>query len=145
MLEQAVIFISNSILDGFREGDGDLMDKLFMALNQQGVKIIRIIENSSELPEEKQHMLHEGNLITLREHFNETIQAIQEKLLTYLVDEKYAEKQKILYIGSRLDSVDYTKDPIIQGGSGSLYTQPFLEQIKKQGVAVIVCCLEFRV
>ena len=36
-LNDTLILVSNSVLDGFREGDGDLMDKIVIHLNRKGI------------------------------------------------------------------------------------------------------------
>ncbi|MBA8667710.1 hypothetical protein H1Q59_07390 [Holosporaceae bacterium 'Namur'] len=138
-----VIFISNSELDGFREGDGDLMDKLAEMLNNKGIKTIRIIENTNNVPKDKQFLLEKGELITLGNATDLSLKDRQKKLLEIL-DNNYNGKNKIFYIGSRFDDIDYDKEQPIRGGSGSLFTQECIKELQTRNIKIVINCLEYK-
>lgn len=164
MFENTIIFVSNACLDGFREGDGDLMDKLVSQLNRLGIVATRIIVHPGHLPEDKRHLLSKGEhrieqIIPLKsdsaelkafesgtDKYDESerfIAGLQERLCA-LFNDPFRDKQKILYIGSRFDLIDSTKEQPIRKGSGSLFTKPFLLELKRMGVKIVVCCLEYK-
>lgn len=141
VLKDTIIFVSNSLLDGFREGDGDLMDKIVINLHQLGISAIRVIENNQKVPDDRKTDLQTGSIITLSTTSNEDIKKLQSNFLSNL--NRYKGKNIILYIGSRIDAVvDKQKHIIV--GSGSLYTDDFLNSLKKFGVKIVICCLEFK-
>jgi hypothetical protein len=137
------VFISNSSLDGFNEGDGDLMDQLTLELNRQRVKTTRIVVRETEVPSERRESQQIISLIRkdVKESFSD-IGTLQGLFMEKLCASKSS--IKILYIGSRFDVIDQKlKQPIVSG-SGSLFTKEFIQALKKGGIKIVVCCLEYK-
>lgn len=152
MLDNAVIFISNSALDEFKGGDGDLFNQLVIQFNRMGINANRLVQTATEkdVAEFKQQFLRAVPAATEQE--SREFRAITrldayegksygDKLIQLMDDKKYKGKQKILYLGSRPDDV---KDGLITRGSGSLFTAELLARVKALDVKVIVCCLELQ-
>ncbi|WP_039457309.1 hypothetical protein [Candidatus Jidaibacter acanthamoebae] len=141
--QNTIIFVSNSELDGFREGDGDLMDKLVAKFNEIGINTIRVIENKNFIPEDKLALIDKKQIISIGDHAILSTKKLQERLLEILKND-YNDKDKIFYIGSRLDEIDITSEQPIQRGSGSLFTQDFIKELKSLNVKIVVNCLEYK-
>lgn len=161
-LEDTIIFISNAELDGFREGDGDLMDKITFSLNNvYHVPAIRIIMNDLNVPEDRHQLLenhqlyaltsiHENKQSETKEEKKEKmdrkemqlmlVKEAQQKFLSFINSEQFNGKQKILYIGSRIN----IKDTGLLGESGSLFDEDFVRALKENNVKIVVCCLEYK-
>jgi hypothetical protein len=141
---ETMIFICNSPKDGFREGDGDLMDMLASQLNKvtSDVGAIRIIGESP--PEEIQRTnqlvviddLPEPNMESL-----EHLHPVQQKLIQYVVS--HPAKNKIFYVGSRIDNFRKEEESFsISVGSGALLIEGVLLALKERNVKIVICCLE---
>lgn len=82
------------------------MDKIVEHLNEMGIKAIRIVENFTKIPPDKIQQYKEGKIMVLSEDKEEhSLEELQKRLVALV--EKHEGKQKILYIGSRLDTVNY--------------------------------------
>jgi len=145
-MPKTIIFLCNSPIDGFRGGDGDLLDKLTLSLNDMDplISAQRII---AAPPPEDIHRPPE-QLIVIDElpdvedlslghlHFS------QQRLVKYIINTPA--ESKILYIGSRIDN--YRKEPekgmSISVGSGALLTEDVIIALKMHGVKIVICCLE---
>ncbi|MDF2866561.1 MAG: hypothetical protein K0S11_31 [Gammaproteobacteria bacterium] len=128
-LNDTLILVSNSVLDGFREGDGDLMDKIVIHLNRKGILAKRIVENSDKIPANKREQVSLGQLVALGDKTQCDNETLQNKLLDII--QQHTDKTIILYIGSRLDVVDMHQEQPMRAGSGSLYTKEFLQELQK--------------
>ena len=106
-----LIFICNSETDGFREGDGDLMDKLMISINQrEKMNAVRIIMYEQDIPQDRLECFAKGEIVALekkrtssKERKNYRVKDYQNKFFQIIQSTKYQGRQKILYIGSRLD------------------------------------------
>jgi hypothetical protein len=140
------IFINNSPKDGFREGDGDLMDKLTTELNKvdASMQATRIVGETPPAGIERP----EGQLVViddLPEKKDEALSYLhssQQKFVQYILADPA--ENKILYLGSRIDNFrKNNKNKLsISVGSGAFVTEDVLLVLKNQGVKVVVCCLE---
>ncbi len=149
---ETIVFVCNSETDGFREGDGDLMDKLVINLNAEGMKAVRIVMYKQDVPSDKRCQIEDGSLICLSEKRekdprNYNVQNFQDSLEKTVLSKKYAEKEKVLYIGSRLDwgekIVDGTKRFVLKQ-SGCLFDASLIKRLKEQDVKIVICCLEYK-
>jgi hypothetical protein len=161
-LGKQLIIISNTCLDGFREGDGDLMDKLFVCFNKTDFHAVRIVADKKAVPESRKQ---EVRVITLSDEIPDELQnqfkrflngqtsssqtrtvmkALQKLFLDEIEKQQKIFSKVLLYIGSRFDVAREGKKGVTLRGSGSLFTQNFIQQIKEHGVQVVVCCLEFK-
>lgn len=138
-----LILVSNSQLDGFKEGDGDLMDQLVSEFNKVGYKSIRIIENSANVPDDKKDLFMQKKLIALGDQSKQPIKELQEKLILFIEENIDEEQVVTLYIGSRIN-VREEEEKITLFESGSLYTRDFIKKLKELGVVIVVNCLEYK-
>lgn len=144
-LSNTIIFISNTTLDGFREGDGDLMDKLTIGLNNNGVNAVRVIGNAVNIPDDKQHLVHNHQLVSLCGEKRELdLKILQNKFLDVINNPLYNDKHKILYIGSRLRAIQGTNNQVLFSESGALFDKKFINILKEMNIKVVVCALEFK-
>lgn len=137
-----VILVSNSSLDGFKEGDGDLMQKLVESFHQNKYLAKRVIENDKSVPQDTNRDLLE--ILASKDESLSNKQQLRERFL--LIISKYLSQghKIILYIGSRLDSVDDSKVPPVLSGSGSFFEKDLLVILKKLNVKIVICCLEYK-
>lgn len=136
-----VILMSNSELDGFREGDADLIDKVLFNLHQSGITACRVVASVTGAPVERLKEVETGQLISLSANPLESYDNLQKQLLQ-IIDSKFKGKQIIFYIGSRGDTVDPKFQRIV--GSGSLFDIKLIHQLKARNIKIVVCCLEFK-
>ena len=141
LLNDTVILLSNSELDGFREGDADLIDKILFNLVRMGLDAHRIVSSINGAPSDRADDIKTGKLIPLSQSSSPDFDELQKNLLN-LLDEQYKGKNIIFYIGSRGDVVDPKTKRII--GSGSLFDLTLITQLKKRGVKIVICCLEYK-
>ena len=141
-----MVFISNSPKDGFREGDGDLMDKLTTQLNKVSPKIAAIRIVGEAPPAEIQRPADQLIAIDdLPEPIDDTLNhlhPLHQKLIQYIIS--HPAKNKIFYIGSRIDNFrkQENKDFCISVGSGALLTEEVILILKMHQVKIVICCLE---
>ena len=147
-----IVFVCNSETDGFREGDGDLMDKLVINLNAEDMAAVRIVMYEQDVPLDKKDQIINGSLIYLSEKRekdprNYNVQSFQERLEKAIFSKKYEGKEKILYIGSRLDwggkIIDGAKKFVLKQ-SGCLFDELLIKRLKRQNVKIVICCLEYK-
>ena len=119
------------------------MDKLVAKFNEIGINTIRVIENKNFIPEDKLALIDKKQIISIGDHAILSTKKLQERLLEILKND-YNDKDKIFYIGSRLDEIDITSEQPIQRGSGSLFTQDFIKELKSLNVKIVVNCLEYK-
>ena len=143
-LKDSVIFISNSELDGFHEGDGDLMDKLTSSLNvTHGVHAIRIIQSENNVPESKRILFEKKQLVSLsKKDKSLPYESLQKRLLEQVDKPEFSNKKKILYIGSRIN-IKSGKERHL-GESGSLFDLNLIKTLKDKEIKIVVCCLEYK-
>lgn len=170
----AIVFISNAEKDGFQEGDGDLMDKLTSSLNNQGFKAIRVVKDSSNIPNNKKPLIcakdsFDKQIIVLAEPRQKTLaekKQTPEQKKSFIESEKsdkakYMEMlenrffeivmkapcphpRKIVYIGSRINTFTQSSGEVTFTESGSIFTNRLIQKLKENGVKVVICCLEFK-
>jgi hypothetical protein len=143
-LKDTIIFLSNSPIDGKREGDGDLIDKLTSQFQSLAVTAIRIVKYLSDEFDLKETI---GiNTLSGGEHLPfEQLNLHQKKLFHYIINSPY--KNKILYIGSRINHIalNVEKNKIeMQHGSGPFYNTEFLEVLRAHKIKIVICCLELK-
>ena len=143
--ENSIVIVSNADLDGFREGDGDLMDKMVGHLNSLGVPAVRVVQTSHNVPDDKRPLFRNGQLTALSDAVTSKLPSQKELQGEFLkmLDTQYAGKDVTLYVGSRIN-VAYTEGgaPVL-AESGSLFTKDFLQELKSRNVKIAVNCLEF--
>ncbi len=133
--KKAVIFASNSDLDGINEGDADLMDRLAQQWNEMGIEAYRVMLPERTAP-------HVRKFPYIRVLDGEGASARVNQLIQLINDPKYRGKSKILYVGSRIDTLDNNGNV---SGSGGFFTRAVLEQLKaKCNVKIVICCLELK-
>jgi hypothetical protein len=143
---KTTIFVNNSPKDGFREGDGDLMDKLTTELNTVSLSVaaVRIVCETQPADIERP----EGQLVVIDDMPESKDEALahlhpsQQKFVQHIIADPA--ENKILYLGSRIDSFrkDNNKSLSISVGSGAFVSEDMLVILKKHQVKMVVCCLE---
>lgn len=151
-----IIFLCNSELDGFKEGDGDLMDKLTTNINligrDKGFRAVRVVQNILNAPTDKDSLSDTRELEILDKVKLDKCDDepgyidMQNRFLRML--EGYPKNcSKILYIGSRVnvqvDHKDANGDTVLNE-SGSLFTKTFIQRLQREGIMIVVCCLEYK-
>jgi hypothetical protein len=143
---KTAIFISNSPNDGFRDGDGDLMDKLTTELNNVSLSITatRLVTEkpSIEMNRPAEHLVVIDELPEMKDAALSHLHPSQQRLVQHILASPAA--NKILYIGSRIDNFrkDEKKNLSMSVGSGALLTEDVILALKKQDVKIVICCLE---
>jgi hypothetical protein len=141
---KTTIFVNNSPKDGFREGDGDLMDKLTTELNTVSLSVaaVRIVCETQPADIERP----EGQLVVIDDMPESKDEALahlhpsQQKFVQHIIADPA--ENKILYLGSRIDSFrkDNNKSLSISVGSGAFVSEDMLVILKKHQVKMVVCC-----
>jgi hypothetical protein len=140
------IFISNSPNDGFRDGDGDLMDKLTTELNKgsSSITATRIVMDkpSIEMNRPAEQLVVLDELPEMKDTALSHLHTSQQRLIQHILASPAA--NKILYIGSRIDNFrkDEMKSLSMSVGSGALLTEDVILALKKHNVKIVICCLE---
>jgi hypothetical protein len=141
-----VVFLCNSPKDGFREGDGDLMNKLTDSINQRGPNFAAVRIIGARPPDDidcsKMSLTVIDDLPEATDRALSHLHSTQQKLIHYIISTPV--KNKILYVGSRIDNFRKEADKpfSISVGSGALITQDVLLELKKHKVGIVICCLE---
>ena len=130
--KDSLIIVSNSDLDGFREGDGDLMDKMVMHLNEMGIQAVRVIQTTQDVPVDKHDLFEEGHLYALSHKKKDVLSSpderreLQETFKEYVGARQEEGRDIILYVGSRIN-VAYAEGQPVLSESGSLFTRDLME------------------
>jgi len=140
------VFISNSETDGYREGDGDLMDKLARNLPYtcKDITAIRVVSDHRNIPHDKQGLVGSGIAVLAKSEAEIGDQMILRNNFLEFV-RKYRGTNRIVYIGSRIDMHPPLPGCITGrlGESGSLFDAKLIHDLKAEGVKIVVCCLEY--
>src|SRR3989338_7961987 len=103
---KTAFFVCNSPKDGFREGDGDLMDKITRALNQPELNrvAVRIVGETppADISRSEQELVVLDHLPEPERQDPTVLHPDQLKLVDFI--QTYSAQHKILYIGSRIDN-----------------------------------------